>query len=146
MNFSELYRQFQGMMAAGLSEQQACAAMDAVLCGSKKRPSRAAKEDRTHPLPKDEADWLTSDLAKFALAELGDPGTARRVTDAFRNYWLSIGGTKARKVDWGLTYKNWVMREADKRGRSGQRAPIPPARQNGSDTLQHALDNLVPRR
>lgn len=109
--------QIRAMLASGLTVDQALTAAEAIEKGEKPKRSKATKDDRAHPLPKEEAEWLTPELARFALGELGDPTTARRVTDAFRNYWHSIGGAKSRKIDWALTYKNWVMREADERRR-----------------------------
>ena len=40
----------------------------------------------------------------------------------FRNYWLSLAGAKARKVDWLKVWQNWCLKEAEDRGT----APPPP--------------------
>lgn len=42
------------------------------------------------------------------------PGVAlERETEKFANYWRSETGAKAAKLDWTLTWKNWILRAAD---------------------------------
>lgn len=110
--------QIRAMLASGLTIEQALDAAEGIERGArKKKSSKSTKDDRAHPLPKEEKDWLTPELARFALEELGNATEARRETDKFRNYWLGVPGARGRKLDWGLTYKNWIMKAADDRGR-----------------------------
>lgn len=62
------------------------------------------------------ADWRPSaDDWQFAVSELGWP-MAEREAEKFRNYWLSKSGKDGRKVDWGRTWRNWVMAANDRFG------------------------------
>lgn len=58
------------------------------------------------------ADWqLTPERRAVAVAERLDP---ERVHAKFRDYWLAASGTKARKLDWDATWRNWCRTEADR--------------------------------
>lgn len=36
---------------------------------------------------------------------------ARLSTQAFKNYWLSKPGAAAKKLDWSLTWRTWILRD-----------------------------------
>ena len=75
-------------------------------------------------------DWEPSpDDIAFAISKNLTEEEIQNEADRFRNYWLSEGGAKARKVDWGRTWQNWVtspfrsgraMAGNQNTGRSGQ--------------------------
>lgn len=140
-----LVDQIEAMIESGLSVQQALAAARAIEKGEKPKRPKSARDARATRLPES---WQPDrELAEFAMGELGnDPKLCRRETDQFRDYWIAQPGTKGCKLDWPATYRRWIRTAAERMGRSGGVRSLPPARQNGSDTLQHALDNLVPRR
>ncbi|MEV2277747.1 hypothetical protein AB0I72_19385 [Nocardiopsis sp. NPDC049922] len=50
-----------------------------------------------------------------AWARENAPTCGMRDHEAFMDFWLSVPGAKARKVDWVRTWKNWMRREHDKR-------------------------------
>ena len=45
----------------------------------------------------------------------------RTETEKFRNHWHAKAGRDAAKLDWGLTWKNWILGARDRYG--GARAP-----------------------
>jgi len=87
------------------------------------------KSVRASRLP---ADWQPDpDQRQYALDQGVDPG---REAENFREYWLSKAGQNATKTDWGLTWRTWVRRSAE-RGSQGQRGGFPTAddRRRASD-------------
>lgn len=42
--------------------------------------------------------------------------------DRFRDYWIARPGQGGRKVDWNATFRNWLRRAADDRGRGANGA------------------------
>jgi hypothetical protein len=100
----------------------------------------APKPKRGHRLPDD---WQpTPELIAWAKTEC--PGIDDRTeTEKFRNHWLSKTGRDATKHDWGLTWKNWLLRARDEYGGSraapnGSRASPKP-----STTDQRVADGLA---
>lgn len=69
-------------------------------------PPRAA---RTSRLPDDFV--LTSERKLVAEAETLP---ADRTFAKFCDYWRSVGGAKARKIDWDATWRNWCRIEHDR--------------------------------
>lgn len=138
-----LVDQIRAMLGSGLTIDQALTAAEAIERGEKPKRSRSTKDAMATALPDG---WQPDrELANFAMAELGDPNICRRETDKFIDYYKAQPGAKGRMKDWRSTYRNWIRRAAERLPRRPG-SILPPARQNGSDTLQHALDNLVPRR
>ena len=45
-------------------------------------------------------------------------------THAFKDYWLSIPESKAKKVDWNRTWKNWIRRVAEQQKPKGYNGPV----------------------
>ena len=139
-----LVDQIRAMLDSGLTIEQALTAAEAIEKGEKPKRTKSAKDPKATRLP---ADWWPDDaLKQFAVAELGSNGVAKRETEQFIDFWCAQPGSKGCKLDWPATYRRWCRTAAERLGRSGGVRSLPPARQNGSDTLQHALDNLVPRR
>ncbi len=33
------------------------------------------------------------------------------IAEQFKNYWTALAGSKAKKLDWFATWKNWVMKQ-----------------------------------
>jgi hypothetical protein len=60
-------------------------------------------------------DWKPSpEQVQWAVGENGWPVEwCRKVTEDFVDYWRSIGGAKARRLDWNLTWKRWMRKEAE---------------------------------
>lgn len=77
--------------------------------------------DRGHRLPED---WQPSDADRAFAVSLGlDPEEA---ADEFRDYWLALPGSRARKLDWSRTYQN-RCRELSRRMRKNvqrRRSPV----------------------
>lgn len=44
-------------------------------------------------------------------------------TEVFLNYWLSATGQRARKMDWQLTWRNWMLKEQERMTTHGTRQP-----------------------
>lgn len=56
-------------------------------------------------------DWEPSETLK-QWAEKERPDLKLNGTiDAFRDYWVSVGGQNGVKLDWDATFRNWVRRE-----------------------------------
>lgn len=70
-------------------------------------PPRAVRGSRLS------ADWAPSD-ADVAYAEA--QGVEWRLSaERFRNHWLGKAGQAGVKLDWPATWRNWVLRDAEKR-------------------------------
>lgn len=72
---------------------------------SSKADSEKQKEKKAIRLPKD---WeLTQELKDWTAKERSDldPDT---VLNQFKDYWLAVGGANGRKLDWVMTWRNWV--------------------------------------
>lgn len=87
--------------------------------------SKKSSEKRAHRLPDD---WvLPKKWGDWALGERTDltADDVRRESAIFADYWQSMGGQRARKVDWFKTWCNWVRRCNDRKpaaARSGSAA------------------------
>lgn len=135
--------QIEAMLESGLSIQQALTAARAIEKGEKPKRSKATKDAKATRLPDG---WQPDrELAHFAMDEIGDPALCRRETDRFVDYWRAQPGSKGCKLDWPSTYRNWIRRAAERLPRRPG-SMLPPARQNGADSLINALDSVVPRR
>lgn len=68
--------------------------------------------------------WRPDDLGMaYAAQQLGPNVDPERELDRFRDYWRSIPGAKARKLDWPGTWRNWVRNAADKLPRKAHERP-----------------------
>lgn len=136
--------QIRAMLDSGLTIDQALTAAEAIEKGEKPKRTKSAKDAKATRLP---ADWWPDEtLKQFAVAELGSNGLAKRETEQFIDYWCAQPGAKGCKLDWPATYRRWCRTAAERHGRSGGVRSLPPARQNGADSLINALDSVVPRR
>lgn len=71
---------------------------------SKKRGNRLPNDWQ---LAKDWADWAAGQgLSEFEI---------RREADKFRDYWHGIPGQRGVKLDWRVTWQNWVRKAVDTR-------------------------------
>lgn len=60
---------------------------------------------------------ITNGDFDWALAEGMDGSQVWRETEKFIDYWRTIPGAKGRKLDWSLTWKNWIRRALEDRPR-----------------------------
>lgn len=73
---------------------------------------KAKKKPRATRLPDG---WVPDDAATEYAAGLAlDP---QRVAEDFRDYWTSLAGVRALKLDWAATWRTWCRREADRQAR-----------------------------
>lgn len=56
-------------------------------------------------LPKAWGDWALSEKPELTA------DAVRTIADNFRDYWVSLAGAKARKVDWQATWRVWVRNQ-----------------------------------
>lgn len=60
-------------------------------------------------------DWVpTSGDVEWQRKRSIPDALARRELERFRNYWLSKSGTNATKLDWSLTWHNWLLEGHDR--------------------------------
>jgi len=103
-------------------------------------PAKPAKREQGEFLPKG---WKPEQAdIDFAIAELGSIEAARRQFEKFQNFWFSKSGKDGRKRDWGRTWRNWVMSEADRGKRNGDHGGKRP----GADTALAVAHELIGRR
>lgn len=90
-------------------------------------PLGQTKRVRGHRIPDD---WKpTAELHDYAMAEGIPNHMLARLDIGFVEYWRTATGPNSRKLDWGLTYRGWMRREADK---LKAKSPDPPKRVWGS--------------
>lgn len=61
-----------------------------------------------------EDDWWPSDALQIWVYETHPHWTEADFkfhTDDFRDFWHSATGTKARKLNWDATFRNWMRRQ-----------------------------------
>lgn len=72
-------------------------------------------------------DWqLTPDLGNYGRSKGLTRNEVLAEAEKFVNYWRSAAGAKARKVDWDLTWKGWILRTAERLGRRPPDLPPEP--------------------
>ncbi len=71
-------------------------------------------------------DWfLPAEWGRWASQETGWPRERILLEAAtFADYWQSLPGAKATKLDWEKTWRNWVRRAANSFRTSAQRKPL----------------------
>ena len=71
------------------------------------------------------ADWKPNDdLVAWSKAERSDLDL-RKVFAEFKDYWLSVAGSKGVKLDWDATWRNWVRKQTvAKQGYAQQSADV----------------------
>jgi hypothetical protein len=91
---------------------------------SKTKPSASQKGERATRIPGDFR--ISPDMRAFAAARCPDVD-ATLETEIFMNYWLARAGATALKLDWVLTWKNWMLKaeqqapQRDRRPRGNSR-------------------------
>ena len=61
--------------------------------------------------------WAMKERPEFDLQEL------HKLTEDFKDYWLSLAGKQALKVDWNRTYMRWIRNAWQKPGRRPPNKP-----------------------
>jgi hypothetical protein len=69
---------------------------------------RRAGEGHRLPNP-----WPLTDELREVAASIDDRVSVERQHAGFCDYWWAKAGKDARKVDWVLTWRNWIRRESD---------------------------------
>lgn len=64
-------------------------------------------------LPKN---WFPSEADLSFIAKEKPELNATSVADGFRDYWISLPGSKGMKLDWSATWRNWVRRQLPPNG------------------------------
>lgn len=78
-----------------------------------KEEANASSKKRSARLP---AEWvLPKAWGVWAVSEGMSETDVRREAERFRDYWHSIGGQRAVKLDWQATWRNWVRKVLDER-------------------------------
>jgi uncharacterized protein YdaU (DUF1376 family) len=85
-----------------------------------KNNANATKNDATHnPIPnivitrgtRLSTDWeLSEDQKQFCIKERPDLDPIK-VAAGFKDYWISVAGSKGVKKDWDATWRNWVRNQ-----------------------------------
>ncbi|WP_447639558.1 helix-turn-helix domain-containing protein [Pandoraea norimbergensis] len=75
--------------------------------------ARGARLPKDWLLPKTWGDWALKEQPTWTADHV------RRIAEKFRDYWVAIPGTKARKSDWEATWRNWVRGEKPLNGAVG---------------------------
>jgi uncharacterized protein YdaU (DUF1376 family) len=84
------------------------------------RTPRDRSKEMGKRLPKD---WQLPDSWKeWAQKErpMWSEDDVHKVAETFRDHWLAKAGAQARKVDWELTWRNWVRKEPEMKGGNGK--------------------------
>lgn len=82
------------------------------------KPSRA-NSDRPSRGTRIDPNWQPAPADRLAAREEGFSDTEiDRETLRFRDYWVGLPGAKGVKLDWPATWRNWVRRSAEGRGKS----------------------------
>jgi hypothetical protein len=68
------------------------------------------------------AEWTASEKNIEYCRKVRPDLDPSMVEERFKNYWLSNAGKSAVKLDWNLTWNNWVLAE---NGTSASKKPIP---------------------
>ncbi|MGO4738623.1 hypothetical protein AB4099_18895 [Bosea sp. 2KB_26] len=102
--------------------------------------SRKARK-RGSRLPEDW--WPDEALKAYAREKLNDDRACRTETERFKNYWAAAAGKNAIKLDWGLTYKNWILKAQESLPRAGPTGSRDaPRRPSPSDRLLNAMNGM----
>lgn len=94
----------------------------------KAKPNRGARLPTDWKLPKKWGDWALTEFPHLTADDV------RRMGEDFRDYWVSIPGSKGTKLDWEATWRGSVRRFAPK-------ANGPPAGRRRSN-LEIITENL----
>lgn len=82
---------------------------------------------------------------QFALESGMSEATIAEQIEAFRDYWVSVAGAKARKASWQRTWRTWCRRwKEDQQKNQGRRVASGGARLTGSN-LESAMRERMAR-
>jgi len=71
-------------------------------------------------------DWVLPDnYGQWALGEGWPESVIRSESEKFKDYWHSLPGAKARKVDWLATWRNWMRNSKSPKAITGGRNDKP---------------------
>jgi hypothetical protein len=95
------------------------------------RPDPLVKEER-EPRKRGQRlpdGWLPTADVRAAMAEQFPQVNLRLAHDKFMDHWRNQPGAKGLKLDWNLTWRNWIRSEAERTpsSRINGHAPPPPA-------------------
>jgi uncharacterized protein YdaU (DUF1376 family) len=87
------------------------------------------------------AEWfLPMGWGEWALQEGMQVDAIRVEADTFKDYWISVAGSKGLKTNWEATWRNWIrkaMKDGQRNGNFNRRAP------EGSKRPDPALANIL---
>jgi len=87
-------------------------------------------------------DWqLPRDWGVWALNEGWPESAIRHEAETFKDYWISAGGQKARKVDWFATWRNW-MRRVPKQEKHNGRTEKPSGADIAREVARRAAERM----
>ena len=66
---------------------------------------------------------LTDDMLTWAGIQGFTPSQARKITEAFVDYWRAVPGARGVKLDWPATWRNWLRRERTPNGQPDRYDP-----------------------
>ena len=95
----------------------------------KTKPSASQKGGRATRIPA--GFGVSSDMQAWAAVRCPDVDTSLE-TEIFVNYWQAKGGSSAAKLDWILTWRNWMLK-AEQQAPQRTRAPRSNSRGNYSE-------------
>ena len=71
--------------------------------------SKAASQKKSPRGSRLSEDWfIPTEWGEWAVSEGWTENTIRAEADKFKDYWLSVAGSKGVKLDWQRTWKNWM--------------------------------------
>ena len=108
---------------------------------------RSAREEKKSPrgsrIP---PGWEPDPQTLAALLEDGwTQKELDRERDRFRDFWTAKAGADARKLDWAATWRNWIRRADDQRGR-GPRQAFGGAFSGGNGSAPVSMAGIAARR
>lgn len=66
---------------------------------------RATRLPKTWQLPDEWREWAFQKRCELTATEINE------IADEFRDYWISLAGQKATKMDWFATWRNWIRND-----------------------------------
>jgi uncharacterized protein YdaU (DUF1376 family) len=79
--------------------------------------------------------WMPNeDDGRYAVEKGLTQAEAQHEFEKFRNYWMAKSGSTATKIDWSLTWRNWILTTMERKGRPNG---------NGSNRGRQSLGDLA---
>jgi len=104
--------------------------------------SETVKKKKGSRLPED---WgLSEGNLEYALEKGLSREQATTEAEMFKNYWLSSSGASSVKLDWNLTWNNWVLKAVARlpKHRTAQTIPKNTSSYNISDVVDRVREDL----